>query len=140
MIIKGTTLADQAADRVQSVAGWLEQRQPGEVLDEVRDFARRRPGTFLAAAAVVGLIGGRLTRGLTASSSTSSTTPATKSTTDPSAYAARHAPSVGDDTTWVDVRFELPPPAAVLPAVVPPAGAAARIDGNALSQTVPVQR
>ena len=97
-----TTLADQAADRVQSVAGWLEQRQPGEVLDEVRDFARRRPGTFLAAAAVVGLIGGRLTRGLTASSSTSSTTPATTSTTDPSAYAARHAPSVGDDTTWVD--------------------------------------
>ena len=63
-----TDLAGQAADRVQSVAGWLEQRQPGEVLDEVRDFARRRPGTFLAAAAVVGLIGGRLTRGLTASS------------------------------------------------------------------------
>jgi hypothetical protein len=69
-----TDLAGQAADRVHSVAGWLEQRQPGEVLDEVRDFARRRPGTFLAAAAVVGLIGGRLTRGLTAGSSSSSST------------------------------------------------------------------
>ncbi len=66
-----TGLAGQAGDRVHSVAGWLEQRQPGEVLDEVRDFARRRPGTFLAAAAAVGLIGGRLTRGLTASSGSS---------------------------------------------------------------------
>ena len=68
-----TDLAGQAADRVQSIAGWLEQRQPGEVLDEVRSYARRRPGTFLAAAALVGLIGGRLTRGLTAGSGDSST-------------------------------------------------------------------
>jgi hypothetical protein len=97
-----TSLVGQAADRVQSVAGWLEQRQPGEVLDEVRDFARRRPGTFLAAAAVVGLIGGRLTRGLTADSGTTSTSLATTSATDGSAYAGRHATSVGDDSTWVD--------------------------------------
>jgi len=67
-----TDLARQAGDRVHSAAGWLDQRQPSEVLDEVRDFARRRPGTFLAAAAVVGLIGGRLTRGLTAGSGGSS--------------------------------------------------------------------
>ncbi|MCU1537098.1 MAG: hypothetical protein JWP82_1449, partial [Humibacillus sp.] len=63
-----TDLAGQAADRVQSIAGWLEQRQPSEVLDEVRSYARRRPGTFLAGAALLGLIGGRLTRGLTAGS------------------------------------------------------------------------
>ena len=67
-------LLGQAADRAQTFAGWLEQRQPAEVLDDVRDFARRRPGTFLTAAAVIGLIGGRLTRGLTAGSDTASTT------------------------------------------------------------------
>jgi hypothetical protein len=69
-----TDLAGQAASRVQTLAGWLEQRQPAEVLDEVRDFARRRPGTFLTAAAVIGLIGGRVTRGLTAGSDTASRT------------------------------------------------------------------
>jgi hypothetical protein len=33
------------------------------VLEEVRSFARRRPGTFLLAAAAAGLVAGRLTRG-----------------------------------------------------------------------------
>ena len=109
-----TDLTGQAADRVQSLAGWLEQRQPGEVLDDVRDFARRRPGTFLATAAVVGLIGGRLTRGLTASSGSSKTT---GSSTDSRpavgdglsgtpAYAVRPATSVGTDPTRVDAGID----------------------------------
>ena len=102
-----TDLAVQASDRVHSVAGWLEQRQPGEVLDEVRDFARRRPGTFLAAAAVVGLIGGRLTRGLTAGSDTSSTTPngsspATAYGSTGNGYAATAGTRVATDTTRFD--------------------------------------
>jgi hypothetical protein len=59
-------LAQQASDRVHSVAGWLESREPGDVLHEVTDFARRKPGTFLAAAAAIGFLGGRLTRGLAA--------------------------------------------------------------------------
>ncbi|RIK14649.1 MAG: hypothetical protein DCC50_10555 [Acidobacteria bacterium] len=33
-------------------------------MEEVRSFARRRPGAFLALCAVVGLVGGRVTRGL----------------------------------------------------------------------------
>jgi hypothetical protein len=61
-----TDLAQQAADRVHSLAGWLESREPGDVLDEVTSFARRKPGTFLAAAAAIGFLGGRLTRGLAA--------------------------------------------------------------------------
>jgi hypothetical protein len=104
-----TDLAGQAADRVQSVAGWLEQRRPGEVLDEVRDFARRRPGTFLAAAAVVGLIGGRLTRGLTASSGSSSSTQSRAAVgggiSPTPGYAALPATSVGTDpTTYAQPR------------------------------------
>jgi hypothetical protein len=62
-------LAQQAADRVNAIAGWLESREPGDVLNEVTSFARRKPGTFLAAAAAIGFLGGRLTRGLAAESS-----------------------------------------------------------------------
>lgn len=57
-------VARQASDRARGFADWLEQREPGDILNEARDFARRRPGTFLAAAAAVGFLGGRLTRGL----------------------------------------------------------------------------
>ena len=56
--------ARQAADRMHGAASWLEQREPGDLLEEVRKFARRRPGAFLIGAAVAGLAAGRLTRGL----------------------------------------------------------------------------
>jgi hypothetical protein len=59
-----TGLARQAAERLDDVAGWLEQREPTDVLEDVKRYARRNPGTFLAAAAVLGFVGGRLTRGL----------------------------------------------------------------------------
>ena len=49
---------------MHGAASWLEQREPADLLDEVRNFARRRPGTFLIGAAVAGLAAGRLTRGL----------------------------------------------------------------------------
>ncbi|MFK5635857.1 hypothetical protein [Ornithinimicrobium sp. LYQ103] len=57
-------LARQAAERVDGVAGWLEDREPADVLDDVRRYARRNPGTFLAVCAAVGFVGGRFTRGL----------------------------------------------------------------------------
>ncbi|GMA39976.1 hypothetical protein [Mobilicoccus caccae] len=57
-------LVSQAAGQVDQVAGWLDGRDPGDLLQEVRRYARRNPGTFLAGAALLGLIGGRLTRGL----------------------------------------------------------------------------
>lgn len=61
-----TELARQASGRVDQVAGWLEGREPGAVLDEVKRYARQHPGAFLAGAAVLGVLAGRLTRGLTA--------------------------------------------------------------------------
>lgn len=60
-----TDLARQASERVRTAADLIENRQPGELLDEVRSFARRRPGTFLLGAAAIGFLGGRLTRGIT---------------------------------------------------------------------------
>ena len=61
-----TDLAHQAADKAHQVASWLDDRDPRSVLDEVRSYARRRPGTFLAIALGAGLVAGRLTRGLAA--------------------------------------------------------------------------
>lgn len=61
-----TDLAQQAATTANQVAGWLEDREPGDIIDELSSFARRRPGAFLLGAAVLGLVGGRLTRGLAA--------------------------------------------------------------------------
>jgi hypothetical protein len=64
-----TDLARQAAHRTSAVAGWLDGREPKDVLDEVTHFARRRPGAFLAAAVGLGFVAGRLTRALAASNS-----------------------------------------------------------------------
>ncbi|MEJ5946449.1 hypothetical protein WDZ17_14220 [Pseudokineococcus basanitobsidens] len=64
-----TDLARQAADRVDAAASWLGDREPSGLLDDVRSFAGRRPGAFLALAAGAGLLAGRLARGLKDASS-----------------------------------------------------------------------
>ena len=54
----------QVSTRVSSVADWLDARDPGSLLGEVRSYAARRPGTFIAIAALSGVLVGRLTRSL----------------------------------------------------------------------------
>jgi hypothetical protein len=61
-----TGFAREAADRLHGAASWLEQREPADLLEEARNFARRRPGAFLIGAAVAGLAAGRVTRALAA--------------------------------------------------------------------------
>ena len=61
-----TDLVRQAAERSSAVAGWLDGRDPGSLLTEVKSFARQRPGTFLMIAAGAGLLAGRLARSLQA--------------------------------------------------------------------------
>ncbi|GAA1880730.1 hypothetical protein GCM10009836_72560 [Pseudonocardia ailaonensis] len=56
-------LAAQAAERLEGASRWLGDREPGDLLDEFRGLARRRPGSFLIGAAAAGLLVGRLTRG-----------------------------------------------------------------------------
>jgi hypothetical protein len=56
-------VARQAADRADALSAWLGEREPNELVDEVRSFARRRPGVFLLGMAVAGAVVGRLTRG-----------------------------------------------------------------------------
>jgi hypothetical protein len=69
----GPEVVQQAAGHARNVASWLEDREPGDLLDEVRGFARRKPGVFLAGAAVAGILVGRLTRGVVAAQSDDST-------------------------------------------------------------------
>jgi len=61
-----TDLAHQASRKGGEIAHWLENKEPGEVLEELRSFARRRPVAFLLGAALAGVVAGRLTRGLAA--------------------------------------------------------------------------
>jgi hypothetical protein len=61
-----TELLGQARQRMDGVADWLDARQPGELVDELKNFARRRPGAFLVGALAAGVVAGRLTRGAVA--------------------------------------------------------------------------
>ena len=56
-------VARQVADHVKNLSSQLETREPADLLDEVRRFARRKPGTFLLGALAAGVVAGRLTRG-----------------------------------------------------------------------------
>jgi len=53
-------VVEQLADRTTQVAGYLSEHGVRDVLTEVKDFARRRPGTFLLAMAAAGFLAGRL--------------------------------------------------------------------------------
>jgi len=57
-----TDLAQEVSDRVRALGSHLENRDPGQLLDDARDFARRRPGTFLLGALAAGVVAGRMFR------------------------------------------------------------------------------
>lgn len=59
-------LVQNLSQRASGIATWLEQREPADVLHEVRQFAARRPGLFIALAATAGVVGARLTKALVA--------------------------------------------------------------------------
>jgi hypothetical protein len=55
-----TSLVGNLAERTHRFADHLESRGPEGVLNDVQEFARRRPGTFLLAAVAAGFVVGRL--------------------------------------------------------------------------------
>jgi hypothetical protein len=70
-------LVQQAAAKGSQIAQWLEDREPGDVLEEVRRYARRRPVMFLALCGLAGVVAGRITRGaVAANTSVDSPSPA----------------------------------------------------------------
>ena len=51
-------------------ANWLDSREPADLVEEARGFARRHTGAFLLVAIGVGVVAGRITRALMAGSET----------------------------------------------------------------------
>ncbi len=64
-------LLQQASGFIDGFADKLQNREPAELLEEVRSLARRRPGLFLLGAAAAGIVAGRLTSGVRAAHSDS---------------------------------------------------------------------
>jgi hypothetical protein len=60
-------LVRQAGDKLEELASWVQDREPGDLVNEVRAFARRKPGAFMLGAALAGVVAGRLTTGVVAS-------------------------------------------------------------------------
>jgi hypothetical protein len=68
------SVVSRIADGGRQVADYLADRGPEGVLEEVQDFARRRPGAFLATALAAGFVVGRLGKGVIGAASSDSGT------------------------------------------------------------------
>lgn len=101
-----TQVAQQVADQARTLSSHLDARDPSDLLDDIRDFARRKPGAFLLGSLAAGVIAGRLTRGAKeakdsgTSRYTSATTGPTYTPADPmtSGYTAPSGVGVTDPT------------------------------------------
>ena len=84
--------ARQLADKIEELAERIEQRGFDGTVEDLRSFARRRPGMFLLSAAATGFVVGRLGRGAQAAQQAESSP--TTGPTSASALAASQAPLV----------------------------------------------
>jgi hypothetical protein len=107
-----TEIARQVADRTRDVARFLESREPGDLVDEVRAYARRRPGTFILGAAVAGVLAGRMTKAVRDRGSSGST----ERTPDYGQPGYAESASIPDGG---QARFREPPGAVPAPDYVP---------------------
>jgi hypothetical protein len=108
----GSQLAHHGADFTDQAADFLQKHEPGDLLEEVRGFARRKPGTFLLLTATAGVVAGRLTRALTSGPTDGSRgagagTTSGSRTTDVGATGGP-GPSYGDQLA--DDSYLVPPP------------------------------
>lgn len=77
-----TNLVDQAADQTGRAAEWLDTREPGDLVDELKGFARRKPMAFLGIALGAGLLAGRITRNAASSDKSTGSTDPNRARTD----------------------------------------------------------
>jgi hypothetical protein len=130
-------LLQQASSSVEQFASMLQNREPGDLLDDIRSFARRKPGLFLLGAAAAGVLAGRLTSGVKAAHSDPSIPTGSSGTSpgynyvDPtptySDYSASSGAVVGSAPVTPTGTPLPPPPYGTVPpvgSVVPPAAPA----------------
>ena len=101
--------AEKAADQVERFSTYLRQTEVDEIMDEVRGFARRRPGLFLGGAAAIGFFASRFLKSSTeeASSGYGSSVP-----TATSSAAIAHGTQEPPATALPPVGVEAEPPTA----------------------------
>lgn len=73
-------LVQQLADRGEQLADHISQQGPGGLVQDLRSFAARKPGTFLLGALAAGVVTGRLVKGATADSTPSGSSAGTTGT------------------------------------------------------------
>jgi hypothetical protein len=66
-------LVQQLADKGEQLADHISAQGPGGLVQDLRSFASRKPGTFLLGALAAGVVTGRLVKGATADSTPSGT-------------------------------------------------------------------
>jgi len=101
-------LLRQASSRFSSAATWLGDRDPSSLLTEVKSFARRRPGTFILGAAILGVVAGRLTRALAANASEQNDSSPAGAALPASATGAGMPMTSGQPTTTPPLAEETP--------------------------------
>jgi hypothetical protein len=115
-------LAQETARRAQDLSRQLESREPRELLDDVRRFARERPGAFLLGALAAGVVVGRLVRGTkdaveaSQAADTPRTTPGAPDTSQ--VHASNGAPTQPSDYGTPSSPTTTPPP--LTPPLTPP--------------------
>ena len=59
---------DTAAEKLESMSGYLQDKELSDVVEDIEDFARREPALFIGGAFAIGLLGGRFLKSSAASS------------------------------------------------------------------------
>lgn len=93
-------MVTQVSEKARGISSQLQGREPSEVLDQARDFARRRPGTFLLGALAAGVVAGRLARGAKDAGSTEGSTGTSTSTSSPVASTTTATPGAAPSTPY----------------------------------------
>ncbi|WP_456598942.1 hypothetical protein [Blastococcus sp. SYSU DS0616] len=120
-------LLHQASGVVEGFADKLQNREPAQLLDEVRSFARRKPGLFLLGAAAAGIVAGRVTSGAKTAHSDSGSGNGHRSTptnyVDPAPTYSDYSSATTGAGTGTGAPLPPPPYGTVPPAgsMVPPA-------------------
>jgi hypothetical protein len=97
-------IARQAADQARALKSRLEDRDPGEILDDVRRFARQRPGVFLLGALAAGVVTGRLLAGARDGIAGAEAAPPTHTSTDVTVPDGPETGYAGDGLSGGGVR------------------------------------
>lgn len=108
-----TDAARQVADRARGLSSHLDGRDPSRLLDDVRHFARNRPGVFLFGALAGGVVAGRLARGAKQAKDSAPTgygtapvAPSAPAMTPPPSWTPSSAPAA---PTYDDQELATPP-------------------------------